>query len=129
MESTNTVLTPKILSMNSDQSPDTSDSSDMPTDLPEPATDAEPATGAAVPPSSPYPKGWPFNRNWTPEDLRRLEHTARSADLTGWLNRQAKEPGELYVPPVYTCQECASRVRCDFVFDSYNTHGDCIAEK
>lgn len=30
---------------------------------------------------------------------------------------------------VFTCDDCASAPECEFVFDPYNTDGDCLAEK
>lgn len=29
----------------------------------------------------------------------------------------------------YTCDECGAAPNCEYAFDSYNTDGDCIAEK
>lgn len=29
----------------------------------------------------------------------------------------------------FTCDDCSARKTCDFAFDSYNTDGDCLAEK
>ena len=29
----------------------------------------------------------------------------------------------------FTCDECGARYQCKLVFDAYNTHGDCLAEK
>lgn len=29
----------------------------------------------------------------------------------------------------YTCDKCDVKDTCEFVFDSYNTNGDCIAER
>lgn len=29
----------------------------------------------------------------------------------------------------FTCDECGAAAVCPFVFDSYNTNGDCLAEK
>ena len=31
--------------------------------------------------------------------------------------------------PVFTCDNCRQRNKCEFVFDTYNTNGDCLAEK
>ena len=28
-----------------------------------------------------------------------------------------------------TCAQCRAAPKCEFAFDSYNTHGDCLAEK
>ena len=30
---------------------------------------------------------------------------------------------------VFTCDDCAAATECEFVFDPYNTDGDCLAEK
>jgi len=29
----------------------------------------------------------------------------------------------------YTCYDCPNRPACEFAFDLYNVHGDCLAEK
>lgn len=29
----------------------------------------------------------------------------------------------------FTCDRCRSKYECEFVFDPYNTNGDCLAEK
>lgn len=29
----------------------------------------------------------------------------------------------------FTCDTCAARYTCEYVFDPYNTDGDCLAEK
>jgi len=29
----------------------------------------------------------------------------------------------------FTCDECKSRFTCHYVFDAYNTDGDCLANK
>jgi hypothetical protein len=31
--------------------------------------------------------------------------------------------------PAFTCDGCSERKRCPFVYDLYNTDGDCLAEK
>lgn len=28
-----------------------------------------------------------------------------------------------------TCSHCRAAPKCEFAFDAYNTHGDCLAEK
>ncbi len=30
---------------------------------------------------------------------------------------------------VFTCDECGANDNCEYAFDLYNTHGDCLAEK
>jgi hypothetical protein len=33
-------------------------------------------------------------------------------------------------PPIsFTCDDCGARYTCEYVFDWYNTDGDCMAEK
>lgn len=35
-----------------------------------------------------------------------------------------------YIPTDgFTCDNCAQRFRCAFVYDAYNTNGDCLADK
>jgi hypothetical protein len=29
----------------------------------------------------------------------------------------------------FTCDECPFKTTCEYVFDPYNTNGDCLAEK
>lgn len=31
--------------------------------------------------------------------------------------------------PEITCDSCDLRFTCEFSYDTYNTHGDCLAEK
>lgn len=61
---------------------------------------------------------WPFNREWKPDDLpvMRREAIRRSAEAGHTITE-------------FTCDNCASRLTCDLVFDGYNTDGDCIADK
>ena len=56
------------------------------------------------------------------------EHTAED------LARMRKESVELIMQveagsPDFTCDFCSRRFECVFVFDPYNTNGDCLAEK
>ena len=30
---------------------------------------------------------------------------------------------------IFTCQKCTAKESCEFAFDTYNTNGDCLAEK
>lgn len=32
-------------------------------------------------------------------------------------------------PSQYTCHKCDVKDACDFAYDEYNTHGDCLAVK
>lgn len=32
-------------------------------------------------------------------------------------------------PSEFTCDGCGARYTCEYVFDWYNTDGDCLAEK
>ena len=32
-------------------------------------------------------------------------------------------------PPEWTCDNCLSRFACEFVYDTYNTNGDCLGGK
>lgn len=48
-------------------------------------------------------------------------------ELRAWLER---EPGAVVGADMsYTCDGCAMAPRCRFVFDSWNTDGDCLLEK
>ena len=33
------------------------------------------------------------------------------------------------VEPIFTCDTCFDQWRCPYVFDIYNTDGDCLASK
>ncbi len=46
------------------------------------------------------------------------------ADRAAAIKKQRCEPDI-----VFTCDECGARWTCEYVFDSYNTHNDCLAEK
>jgi len=66
-------------------------------------------------------QGWPLNRGWSEDQLAQMRVSAVEAE------RQREGRADADVK--YTCDACCDRLRCDLVFDSYNTNGDCLAEK
>lgn len=42
---------------------------------------------------------------------------------------QDKHIGPVPADIVFTCDGCGDAPTCEFVFDPYNTDGDCLAEK
>lgn len=40
-----------------------------------------------------------------------------------------EEPDEAKLLNLFTCSNCAIVTKCELKFDSYNTDGDCLAEK
>lgn len=69
----------------------------------------------------------------SPEPLRATpEHTEQQLKQwrTGsqqYLNRLSGDSDD--TPVVFTCDDCPARKECIFVYDPYNTSGDCLAEK
>lgn len=55
----------------------------------------------------------------SPEALRKLR---------GEIVREVQE-SEHFVLLRFTCDDCALGATCPFVFDPYNTDGDCLADK
>ena len=49
------------------------------------------------------------------------------AEFRAWLLKAPDSSGE--PNGGFTCDECPLRRRCEWVFDSYNTDGDCIVDK
>lgn len=45
--------------------------------------------------------------------------------VAGYRRAAVEQWGELK----WTCDDCFARRTCEFVFDPYNTDGDCLAEK
>lgn len=43
--------------------------------------------------------------------------------------RRAQAIGELPMSAHFSCDECGAAAGCPFAFDTYNTNGDCLAEK
>lgn len=37
--------------------------------------------------------------------------------------------GELMGSDQFTCDDCGLKHKCAFVYDGYNTNGDCLADK
>jgi hypothetical protein len=64
----------------------------------------------------------PFERQVTHDSLVILPASAY------WLFRETEHLPR-YEPERFTCYGCAARELCEFAWDSYNTDGDCLAEK
>ena len=45
------------------------------------------------------------------------------------LAKLRESNADLFEIEVFTCDDCPARKMCHFVFDPYNTDGDCLAEK
>lgn len=55
------------------------------------------------------------------EELREIEFSNSSEDCDVFKSE--------WQPPEWTCDECPSRFECEFVYDTYNTNGDCLGGK
>ncbi len=57
---------------------------------------------------------------WTDEELAKMR--AQSVAYITEITRddRARE---------FTCDDCEARSVCEWAFDAYNTHGDCLMEK
>lgn len=60
-----------------------------------------------------------FNQHWTHEQLVELR---RGAIAEGHIL-------DNHADRSFTCDRCPLRTKCIFVFASYNTDGDCLADK
>ena len=70
---------------------------------------------------------WARQRRWWYSGML-LDVPARSDEALVRLRIQASaDDGE--PKDGFTCDACDARFTCAFVFDGYNTNGDCLAEK
>jgi hypothetical protein len=60
------------------------------------------------------------------EEQLKVERATAIAGHNEWLGSQGADPDENLV---FTCDNCGLRYTCEWVFDMYNTDGDCIASK
>ncbi len=62
-------------------------------------------------------------------DMHRDKHVVLTEEelvaLRAWCLPDIQERGLT----AYSCDDCSRRFTCPFVFDPYNTDGDCIASK
>ena len=73
-------------------------------------------------------KAWADQHAWWHGSMR-TEVPARTPARLAGLRVHSNELNGGEPHGGYTCDACGARFTCAFVFDGYNTNGDCLAEK
>lgn len=69
-----------------------------------------------------------LHSKFSEEELTK-ERAKAVADYVNFMNQYFKGKPVTVESVKFTCDDCPLRYTCEFVFDTYNMDGDCLAEK